>query len=73
MVMIKDLHKGAEEEVPKAETGADQRALGVQVNMEGYWSGAVEKAGAEMEVTARAIRQMHAVKPLVEMCGKAVG
>ena len=28
---------------------------------------------AEVEVTARAIRQMPSVKPLVEMCGKAVG
>ena len=35
MVRIKDLHEGTEEEVPKVETGADQRALGVQVNMEG--------------------------------------
>ena len=41
--------------------------------MEGCWSGDVEKAGAEVEVTARVIRQMPAVKPLVEMCGKAVG
>ena len=40
MVKIKDLHKGTEEEVPKVETGADQRALGVQVNMERCWSGA---------------------------------
>ena len=70
---IKDLHKGTEEEVPKVETGADQRALGVQVNTEGCCSGAVEKAGAEVEVTVRAIRQMPALKPLVEMCGKAVG
>jgi hypothetical protein len=54
-------------------TGADQRALGVQVNMEGYWKGAAEKAKAEVEVTARAIRQMPAVKSLVERCGKAVG
>ena len=73
VVRIKDLHKGTEEEVTKVETGADQRALGVQVNMEGCWSGAVEKAGAEVEVTARAIRQMLAVKPLVEMCSTAVG
>ena len=70
---IKDLHKGTEEEVPKVETGADQRALGVQVNMEGCWSGTVKKAGTEVEVTARAIRQMPSVKPVVEMCGKAVG
>ena len=56
--------RATEEEVPKVETGADQRALGVQVNMEGCSSGAVEKAGAEVEVTARAIRQMPAVKPL---------
>ena len=67
MVRIKDLHEGTEEEVPKVETGADQRALGVQVNMGGWWGGALEKAGAEMEVTARAIRQMPSVKPLVEM------
>ena len=32
----------------------------------------MEKAGAKVEVTARAIRQIPAVKPLVEMCGKAV-
>ena len=55
------------------ETAADQRALGVQVNMEGCWSGAVEKAGAGVELTARAIRQMPSAKPLVEMCSKAVG
>ena len=73
MVRIKDLHEGTEEEVPKVETGADQRALGVQVNMEGCWSGVAKKAGAEVEVTARAIRQMPSVKPLVEICGKAVG
>ena len=35
VVRIKDLHKGTAEEVPQMETGADQRALGVQVNMEG--------------------------------------
>ena len=69
VVRIKDLHEGTEEEVPKVETGADQRALGVQVNMEGCWSGAMKKAGAEVEVTARAIRQMPSVKSLVEMCG----
>ena len=33
VVRIKDLHEGPEEEVPKVETDADQRALGVQVNM----------------------------------------
>jgi hypothetical protein len=33
----------------------------------------MKKAGAEVEVTARAIRQMPSVKSLVEMCGKAVG
>ena len=56
VVGIKDLHEGTEGlgEVPKVATGADQRALGVQVNMEGCWSGAVQKAGAEVEVTARA-------------------
>ena len=47
--------------------------MGMQVNMEGCWSGAVEKAGAEVEVTARAIRQMPSVKSLVGRCGKAVG
>ena len=73
VVRIKDLHEGTVEEVPKVETGADQRALGVQVNMEGCWSGAMQKAGAEVEVTARAIRQMPSVRSLVEMCGKAVG
>ena len=41
--------------------------------MEGYWKGAAEKASAEVEVTARAIRQMPAVKSLAERCGKAVG
>jgi hypothetical protein len=55
VVRIKNLHEGTEEEVPKVEAGADQRALGVQVNMEGSWGGAMEKAGAEVEVTARAI------------------
>ena len=69
MVKIKDLHEGTEEEVPKVATGANQSALGVQVNMKGCWSGAVEKAGAELEVTARAIRQMPSVKSLVEGCG----
>ena len=73
VVRIRDLHEGTAEEVPKVATGADQRALGVQVNMEGYWRGATEKAKAEVEVTARAIRQMPAVKSLVERCGKAVG
>ena len=73
VVRIRDLHEGTEEEVPKVETGADQRALGVQVNMEGCWAGAAEKAGAEVEVTARAIRQMPSVKSLVERLGKAVG
>ena len=70
---IKDLHEGTEEEVPKVEIGADQMALGVQVNMEGSRCGAMEKAGAEVEVTARAIRHMPSVKPLVEMCSKAAG
>ena len=72
-VKTRDLHKGTEEGVPKVETGADQRVLGVQVNMEGCLSGAVAKAAAEVEVTARAIRQMPSVKSLVERCGKAVG
>ena len=67
------MHEGTAERVPKVATGADQRALGVQVNMEGYWKVAAEEASAEVEVTARAIRQMPAVKPLVERCGKAVG
>ena len=35
VVRIKDLHEGTKEAVPKVATGADQRALGVQVNMEG--------------------------------------
>ena len=43
------------------------------MNMEGYWSGATDKASAEVEVIARAIRQMPSVKSLVERCGKAVG
>ena len=61
VVRIKDLHKGTEEEVPKVETGTDQRAPGVlQVNMEGCRSGVVEKAGAEVEATARVTRQMPA-------------
>ena len=34
--------------------------------MEGCWSGAVKKDGAKVEVTARAIRQMPAVKPMVD-------
>jgi hypothetical protein len=33
VVRIRDLHEGTAEEVPKVATGADQRALGVQVNM----------------------------------------
>ena len=70
---IKDLHEGREEEMPKVETTTDQRTLGVQVDIEWCWSGDVEKAGAEVEATARAIRQMPSVKPLVEMCNKAVG
>ena len=45
VVKIKDLHKGTDEEVTKVKTGAGQRAPGVQVNMEGCWSGAVGKAG----------------------------
>ena len=32
----------------------------------------MEKAGAEVEVTARAIRQMPSAKALVERCSKAV-
>ena len=32
---IRDLHKNTEEGVPKVETGADQMALGVQVNWKG--------------------------------------
>ena len=36
VVRIHDLHMGTEEEVPRVAVGADQRALGVQVNMEGY-------------------------------------
>ena len=74
---IMDLHEGTTERVPKVTTGADQRALRVQVNMEGYWKGAVDKASAEVEVTARAISQVPSVKSLVhgepERCGKAVG
>ena len=72
-VKIRDLHKGTKEDVPKVETGADQRALGVQVNMKGCWSGVVAKAATEVEVTARAIRQMPSMKSLVERCGKAMG
>ena len=33
----------------------------------------MKKAGAEVEATARAIKQMPSVKVLVERCGKAVG
>ena len=44
------------------------------MNMEGYWSGAVQKAKAEVvEVTARAIRQMPSVKPLVVRMGRQWG
>ena len=66
---------GTAEEVPKVAKGADQssRALGVQVNMEGYWSGAVKKPGAEVEVTTRAIKQMPSVKSLVRLGGVARG
>ena len=73
VVRIRDLHEGTAEEAPKVATGADQRALGVQVNTEGYWEGATEEASAEVEMTARAIRQMPAVKSPVEGCEKAVG
>ena len=73
MVRVRDLHEGTAEKVPKVATGADQRALGVQMDMEGYWSGAADKVSAEVEVTARAIRQMPSVKSLVERCGEAVG
>ena len=70
VVRIRDLHEGTTEEMPKVATGANQRALGVQVDMKGYWSGAVQKVGAEVEVTAslRAIRQMPSVKSRVEWC-----
>ena len=61
------MHEGTEEEVPRVGVGADQRALGVQVNMEGYWKGAVEKAAAEVEVTARAIRQMPRILSLIHI------
>ena len=73
VVGINDVHEGTKEAVPKVATGADRRALGVWVNIEGHWGGGVEKAGAEVEVTARVIRQMPSVKSLVERCGKAVG
>ena len=43
------------------------------MNMEGYWSGAVKRAGAEVEATARAIKQMPSAESLVGRCGKAVG
>ena len=56
VVRIRDLHEGTAEEVPKVAAGADQRALGVQVNMEGYLKGAAEQVSAEVEVTTRAIR-----------------
>ena len=39
----------------------------------GVWFPYRAKAAAEVEVTARAIRQMPSVKSLVERCGKAVG
>ena len=42
VVRIRDLHEGTEEEMLKVETGADQRALGVQVNM-GSKSGHLEQ------------------------------
>ena len=70
---IRGLHKGTEEGVPKVETGADQRALVVRVNTEGCWNGAVANTAAEVEVTARSIRQMPSAKSLVERCGTAVG
>ena len=56
VVGVKELHEGTTEEVPKVATGVDQRTLGVQVHMKGYWSGAVQKAGAEVGMAARAIR-----------------
>ena len=64
VVKIRDLHQDTEEEVPKMETGSDQRALGVQVNMEGCWGGAAEKAGAEVvahevQVRTGGVDQLH--------------
>ena len=75
MVRIRDLHEGTAEKVPKVATGADQRALLRGASVHGRvlgWSGTEAKAGAEVEVTARAIRQMPSVKSLVEGYGKAV-
>ena len=63
----KDLHKGTEERVPKVEIGADQRALGVQVDMEGCRSGAVANVAAEVEVAARTTRQMPSMESLAEV------
>ena len=71
VVRIRNLHGGTAEVVPKVATGADQRVLEVQVNMEGYSKRAADKASAEVEVTARAMRQMASVKWLVEGCGEA--
>ena len=73
VMRVNDLHNDTKETVPKVATGADQRALGVQVNMEGHWDGAAEKTAAEVKVTARAIRQIPSAKSLAERCGKAVG
>ena len=63
---INGLHEGTKEAVPKVATWADERALRVQMSMEGHWGDVVEEAGAEVEVTARTIRQMPSAKSLVE-------
>ena len=72
MVRIRDLHDDTAERVPKVATGADQRALGVQVDMEGYWKGATKKASAEVD----AIYKVDAISQIVggemwEDCGVA--
>ena len=67
VVRVKGLHEGTAWGVSKVATGADQRALGVQVDMEGYWGGAVEGAGAKVRVAARATKQIPSVESLVEV------
>ena len=70
---MKDVHEGTSEPVKKVDVDEEQRALGVQVSMAGYWQGALNMAADEVAITARAISQMPPVKSLVERCGKAVG
>ena len=56
VVRIKDLHEGTEEEVLKVETGSGQRALGVQVNMEGLAPGTAGTASWDSSCSSGLLR-----------------